>query len=64
MAYTSYYAAAVNDAGEQARVFIIDSASDVATLPTDVIPGSMARTADFSLIYSLSNNGTWVEVSL
>lgn len=64
MAFTSYNAAAVNDVGEMMKVFIIDDASDVANLPTNVIPGSMARTADFSLIYSMDNNGTWVEVLL
>lgn len=63
MAYTSYYAAAVDDNGNRARVFVIDSTDDVASLPTDVIPGSMAHTADFAHVYSLSNDLNWVEVT-
>ena len=39
--------------------YIIDSISDVASLPTNVADGSMAYTADLAYIYLLKN-GTWV----
>ena len=43
------------------KEFIIDSASDVATLPTtDVADGSSAYIKDLSKIY-LFKSGTWVE---
>lgn len=43
------------------KEFIIDYASDVATLPTDVADGSSAYIKDLSKIY-LFKSGTWVEV--
>ena len=41
--------------------FIIDSASDVSSLPVDVADGSVAYTANLANIYILKS-GTWVEV--
>ena len=43
------------------KEFIIDSTTDVATLPTDVADGSSAYVKDLSKIY-LFKSGTWVEV--
>lgn len=40
--------------------FIIDSASDVSSLPTNVADGSSAYTKDLSKIYLLKD-GTWTE---
>ena len=62
MAHTSYNAPAVNDAGEMMKVFIIDSEDDIENLPTNVMPGSMARTADCSVLFSLDNSGSWVRI--
>lgn len=38
---------------------IIDSSSDVSSLPTDVADGSMAYTSDLTSVY-LFKSGTWV----
>ena len=43
------------------KEFIIDSASDVATLPIDVADGSAAYLKDLSKVY-LFKSGTWTEV--
>ena len=59
----SYSIVKVNDQPNNPllKEFIIDSASDVATLPTtDVADGSSAYIKDLSKIY-LFKSGTWVE---
>lgn len=41
--------------------FLIDSASDIANLPTeDIAPGSIAYTANGQTIAMLDNSHTWV----
>lgn len=59
----SYSIVKVNDQPNNPllKEFIIDSASDVASLPTDVADGSAAYIKDLSKIY-LFKSGTWVEV--
>jgi len=41
--------------------YVIDSTSDVSSLPTNVADGSIAYTANLAHIYILKS-GTWVEV--
>lgn len=43
------------------KEYILDSASDVATLPTDIADGSSAYTKDLAHIY-LFKSGVWEEV--
>lgn len=40
----------------------ISSVDDVANLPTDVSPGSVAYMDDLSCIWNFANDGTWKEV--
>lgn len=63
MIVLSYSAVKVNDNPVNTKLaeFIIDSASDVSSLPTDVADGSSAYTKDLSKIYLLKD-GTWTEV--
>ena len=51
----------VNDkpASVDYKELIMDSSSDVSSLPTNVADGSVAYTADLSSIY-IFKNGTWV----
>lgn len=59
----SYSIVKVNDQPNNPllKEFILDSVSDVATLPTtDVADGSSAYIKDLSKIY-LFKSGTWVE---
>lgn len=44
--------------------FVMDSESDLGDLPgiNDILPGSVAYTADLSKIYVLSPSDTWTEV--
>jgi hypothetical protein len=39
--------------------YLIDSVDDVANLPTGCALGSIAYTADFSVIAVKKNDGTW-----
>jgi len=41
--------------------YMIESAADIAKLPVSA-PGSLAYTADLSLIYQADLNGQWVEI--
>ena len=42
--------------------YLIDSPSDISSLPVDIAPGSVAATASYDYIYRLNNNKTWVRV--
>ena len=42
--------------------YMIDSASDVSSLPTNVAPGSFASTTNMLNIYRLSNAKVWTKV--
>lgn len=44
------------------KEFLIDSDSDVSSLPTDCIAGSVAYTANLSSVYILSNLKVWTKV--
>ena len=52
------------NSGTNYKVFQITNRSDVATLPTDCAPGSMAFPVDESFKYKLSNEGVWTEVTI
>lgn len=41
---------------------MIEGSSDVANLPDNVAPGSIAYTADMSLMYMFGLDGTWHEI--
>lgn len=58
----SYSVVKINDEPNSPllKEYILDSASDVATLPTDVADGSYAYIKDLSKIY-LFKSGAWVE---
>lgn len=59
----SYSIVRVNDQPNSTQLmeYIIDSASDVSALPTNVADGSSAYIKDLSKIY-LFKDGTWTEV--
>ena len=59
----SYSLVKINDypVSTQLAEYIIDSASDISTLPTDVADGSTAYIKDLSKVYLLKS-GTWTEV--
>ena len=42
--------------------FQLTSEADLAQLPTDCAPGSIAYLDDYSKIWNLSNDGTWKAV--
>lgn len=41
---------------------LIDSSSDLSSLPDDLAPGSMAYTASLSDMYMKAINGTWTQI--
>ena len=41
---------------------MIESASDIQNLPGDIAPGSVAYTADMSLMYMFGLDGQWHEI--
>lgn len=45
------------------KEYIMDSVSDVSSLPTDCADGSVAYTKDFSSFYTFFN-GTWTEAGV
>ncbi len=44
------------------REILIDSADDLAHIPDDTAPGSVAYTADMLLMYMKGNNGAWTRI--
>lgn len=44
------------------REILIDSSADLANVPTDTAPGSVAYTADMSYIAMKANDGTWKQI--
>ena len=44
------------------REYMIDGEEDKETLPTDCDPGSVAATADMTLMYRLDNQRKWKRV--
>lgn len=53
-----------NQVAHNTKKFIVDFASDVATLPTDCAPGSTAFVIENSSHYMLNNYKQWVKVIL
>lgn len=41
---------------------LIESASDIANFPDDLSPGSVAYTADFSVMKMKDIDGSWVQM--
>lgn len=41
---------------------LIDSAADLANLPEELAPGSVAYTADFSVLRMKALDGSWAEI--
>ena len=44
------------------REILIDAAGDLANIPADTAPGSVAYTADMTLMYMKANDGTWKRI--
>lgn len=44
--------------------FIVDSSSDIASLPTNVKAGSMAFVINDSTYYMMNHNNTWVKINV
>lgn len=42
--------------------YVVDQASDIASLPTDIAPGSVAIVTANSDVYMLNNSETWVKL--
>lgn len=46
---------------DRSEVFVLDSEADLALLPADTHPGSIAWLADMSASFELSPSGEWME---
>jgi len=44
------------------REILIDSADDLASIPADTAPGSVAYTADMLTMYMKANDGAWKRI--
>jgi len=51
----------VQESADKAEV-LIESASDLADLPTHLAPGSVAYTASMSAMYMKAIDGTWTKI--
>lgn len=54
-------AAGVQESPNKCEV-MIESAADLETLPEDIAPGSVAYTADFSVLRMKALDGSWAEI--
>ena len=43
---------------------LVDSEGDLSSLPSDCAPGSIAYTADLSLVWIRANNKEWTQVQM
>ena len=41
---------------------LVDSSADLAAIPANAAPGSIAYTADFAGMWQKNNSGAWVEI--
>lgn len=46
------------------KSYVVDTTSDIATLPTDDTPGSQAFVIDVSENYMLNNQHQWIKIKL
>lgn len=44
------------------RSILVDSESDLASIPEDTAPGSTAYTADMTQMWMLDNSGVWKRI--
>lgn len=54
-------AGGVPESAEKVEV-LIESSSDLASLPDDIAPGSVAYTASMSAMYMKAIDGTWTQI--
>lgn len=54
-------AGGVPESAEKVEV-LIESSSDLSSLPDDIAPGSVAYTASMSAMYMKAIDGTWTQI--
>jgi len=62
MAYKIVKSSSGTPESENKCEVLIESSSDLANLPADLAPGSMAYTASLSAMYMKAIDGTWTQI--
>jgi hypothetical protein len=59
MAYRITYESPGVEANKTKRLFLVDAEADLANLPSDTAPGSVAHTCGYAAVWEKGINGVW-----